>query len=166
MMQYPRMNLDDSLGFTLIEVLIAMTIFAVGILGVAAMQLTSVRGNTSAGNVTANTFIGEDRVETSDVRGIQLGDSGQRTPNVRDAGCSTASIMTSTAPPTKPGKPVPLPFPTSSRTIHPLLRSKTITYTVTRPHAFGQKTTTYYASHTGDHLKMKNYLKSIIAVEQ
>jgi type IV pilus assembly protein PilV len=64
MMQYPRMNLDDSLGFTLIEVLIAMTIFAVGILGVAAMQLTSVRGNTSAANVTANTFIGEDRVET------------------------------------------------------------------------------------------------------
>jgi Tfp pilus assembly protein PilV len=41
----------------------AMTIFAIGILGVAALQVSAVKGNTSAANVTANTFIGEDRVE-------------------------------------------------------------------------------------------------------
>lgn len=33
-------------GFTLIELLIALVIFAVGILGVATMQLTSIKGNS------------------------------------------------------------------------------------------------------------------------
>ncbi len=35
-------------GFTIIEVLIAMAIFAIGILGVATMQISSTNGNTSA----------------------------------------------------------------------------------------------------------------------
>lgn len=39
-------------GFTIIEILIAMAIFAIGILGVAKMQLSSIRGNTSARTIT------------------------------------------------------------------------------------------------------------------
>jgi prepilin-type N-terminal cleavage/methylation domain-containing protein len=40
-------------GFTLIEILIAMTVFAIAILGVAAMQTSSVRGNTQARVISA-----------------------------------------------------------------------------------------------------------------
>ena len=35
-------------GFTLVEILIAMTIFAIGILAVASMQVWGLRGNSSA----------------------------------------------------------------------------------------------------------------------
>jgi type IV pilus assembly protein PilV len=35
-------------GFTLVEVLIALTIFAIGMLGVAAMQITGIQGNATA----------------------------------------------------------------------------------------------------------------------
>lgn len=54
---------NQSQGFTLIEVLIAMAIFSIGILGVAAMQTSSTRGNSAAGRVTSNLTWAADRVE-------------------------------------------------------------------------------------------------------
>jgi prepilin-type N-terminal cleavage/methylation domain-containing protein len=39
---------NDDNGFTLIEVLIAMVIFAIGILAIAGMQVSSIQGNHSA----------------------------------------------------------------------------------------------------------------------
>lgn len=53
----------ESAGFTLIEVLIALVIFAIGILGVAALQSGSIRGNTSARGVTDIAVIATDRLE-------------------------------------------------------------------------------------------------------
>jgi len=50
-------------GFTIIEVLMAISIFAIGILGVAAMQMASVSGNTSARGVTDIATWAADRVE-------------------------------------------------------------------------------------------------------
>ena len=41
-------GLNGSAGFTLIEILIAMAIFSIGILGVATMQISSVNGNSNA----------------------------------------------------------------------------------------------------------------------
>ena len=41
-------NRDNQDGFAIIEVLIAMAIFAIGILGVAAMQIGAVNGNAGA----------------------------------------------------------------------------------------------------------------------
>ena len=53
----------ENTGFTLIEVMIAMVIFSIGILGVAALQSGSIRGNTSARGVTDIAVIATDRLE-------------------------------------------------------------------------------------------------------
>jgi prepilin-type N-terminal cleavage/methylation domain-containing protein len=50
-------------GFTLIEVLIVMTIFSIGILAVAAMQMTSTKGNASARRMTEATALAERQIE-------------------------------------------------------------------------------------------------------
>lgn len=53
----------SQLGFTIIEVLIAMAVFSIGILGVAAMQAASVKGNASAQGVTNIAVYATDRLE-------------------------------------------------------------------------------------------------------
>jgi type IV pilus assembly protein PilV len=50
-------------GFTLIEVLIVMAIFSIGILAVAAMQMTSTKGNASARRITEATALAENQIE-------------------------------------------------------------------------------------------------------
>lgn len=50
-------------GFTLIEVLIAMTIFAIGILAVASMQVTAITGNSFSCNLTGATTLAGDRMD-------------------------------------------------------------------------------------------------------
>ena len=37
-------------GYTLLEVVVAMTILTIGLLAVASMQTTSIRGNVTAGS--------------------------------------------------------------------------------------------------------------------
>ncbi|EMS80592.1 type IV pilus modification protein PilV [Desulfotignum phosphitoxidans] len=41
-------KLNNKSGFTLIEVLVAMAVFAIGILAITGMQVTSIQGNQSA----------------------------------------------------------------------------------------------------------------------
>ena len=53
----------DVKGFTLIEVLIVIAIFSIGILAVAAMQMTSTRGNASARRITEATAHAESQME-------------------------------------------------------------------------------------------------------
>ena len=50
-------------GFTLIEILIAIAIFAIGILAVSAMQISSVKGNAIARGVTEKASLAADRME-------------------------------------------------------------------------------------------------------
>ena len=57
------MNATRSDGFTIIEVLIALTIFSIGILAVTALQISTARANSIAGNVTINMTWASDRVE-------------------------------------------------------------------------------------------------------
>jgi type IV pilus assembly protein PilV len=50
-------------GFTLIEVLIALTILAVGLLALATMQIVSIRGNAFSTEMTYATMLAQSRLE-------------------------------------------------------------------------------------------------------
>ena len=50
-------------GFTLLEVIIAMCILTIGILAVASMQLSAIRGNSSAIGLTEAVDIGQEKLE-------------------------------------------------------------------------------------------------------
>jgi len=50
-------------GFTLIEILIAFTIFAIGVLAVASMQIRSIQVNSLANNITASSTWAQDKME-------------------------------------------------------------------------------------------------------
>ncbi len=50
-------------GFTFIEVFIGMAIFSIGILAVAAMQMTATNGNASARRITEATALAETQIE-------------------------------------------------------------------------------------------------------
>ena len=59
--QIDKLKKED--GFTLIEVLVAITIFAVGLLAVAAMQNSAILMNSSAGKLTNLSTWGMDKIE-------------------------------------------------------------------------------------------------------
>jgi type IV pilus assembly protein PilV len=50
-------------GFTLIEVLIAISIFAFGLLSVAAMQISAIQVNSTAGQITTRSTWAQDKLE-------------------------------------------------------------------------------------------------------
>ena len=56
--------ISNQSGFTLLEVLIAVAIFTIGILSVNAMQIASIRGNFNANNITESTSWASDRIES------------------------------------------------------------------------------------------------------
>jgi len=59
-------------GFSLIEMLISVTILAVGLLAVAGLQITAIKGN-SYGNTTSNaTALAQDRIE--EIRNLDYDD--------------------------------------------------------------------------------------------
>ena len=60
-------------GFSLIEVLIALVLFAVGMLGVGAMQIGSIKGNSFSQEVTQATVLSQERLE--ELRKMDFDDS-------------------------------------------------------------------------------------------
>ena len=50
-------------GFTLIEVLIGLSILTVGILGVASMQISAIRGNNFSDSTTTALILAEQKME-------------------------------------------------------------------------------------------------------
>ena len=56
-------KLQKDQGYTLIEVLIALSVFAFGLLAVAAMQTTSIKVNSTAGQITERITWAQDKLE-------------------------------------------------------------------------------------------------------
>jgi type IV pilus assembly protein PilV len=53
----------NSKGFSLLEILIGLVILAIGILAIAGMQITSMRGNFFSDNIMQASILGQDRLE-------------------------------------------------------------------------------------------------------
>ena len=55
--------LKNEKGFTLIEVLLGISIFAVGLMAIAAMQISAIKVNSSANYLTERTTYAQDKLE-------------------------------------------------------------------------------------------------------
>jgi len=60
-------------GFTLIEVVAGLIILAIGLLGIATMQITSTKGGYFSSNVTQATIFAQDKLEY--LRNLSYNDS-------------------------------------------------------------------------------------------
>lgn len=81
-------------GFTLTEVLIGLIILAIGILAIAGMQITSIRGSSFSNNLTQASVIAQDRLEF--LKGLPLNDAELDTgtyPDPPDIGIFTRSYQ-------------------------------------------------------------------------
>jgi len=56
--------MDGQKGFSLIEVLVAVTILAIGLLGLAGLQVTAIRGNSVAIHRSQASALVADKIET------------------------------------------------------------------------------------------------------
>jgi len=90
-------------GFTLLEVLIAVVVMAVGLLGIAALQTVGIRNSHASMLVNQATFLGNDMAERirANPEGVEDGDydsisftSGQTPPSDPGCmpGCSAAQV--------------------------------------------------------------------------
>jgi len=92
-------------GFTLIEVLVAIAIFAIGILAVAKMQYWTFRNNSTGDKTTQATMLArqkieeiksqdiEDMADGNDSGGIYTREWGVAEPPGCPAGCSARRIV-------------------------------------------------------------------------
>jgi type IV pilus assembly protein PilV len=78
-------------GFSLIEVLVGLVLLAIGLLAIAGMQITSVRGNFFSGNMTQASILAQDRLEI--LRNLPFGDADLTVGNHND-GVIPGTIIT------------------------------------------------------------------------
>jgi len=58
-----RLMFSEKKGFSLLEVLIGVVFLAIGLLAIASLQVTSVRGNFFSNNLMQATYFAQDRLE-------------------------------------------------------------------------------------------------------
>ena len=72
-MKYDRniySRFSDRAGVTLIEVLIAMSVFAVGMLGIGQLVGATLRNNTTGHTLTRGTMLAQEKIETLKLQSI------------------------------------------------------------------------------------------------
>ena len=69
-------------GFSLIELLIAVTILAFGLLAVAGLQATAIKGNSHGNTISQATSLAEDRIE--EIRNMDYADIYNPNPPTTD----------------------------------------------------------------------------------
>jgi len=84
----------NGMGFTLLEVLIAISIFAVGILGVSSMQIMSMTTNSKANFVSEGSAWAQDKLE--EFMSLGYGDAFIKDNN---SGVGTVTSYTEFSPP-------------------------------------------------------------------
>lgn len=67
------LNRIKSEGFTLIEVLIGLIILAIGILAIAGMHITSIKGTSFSNNLSRASILAQERLEF--LKGLPINDS-------------------------------------------------------------------------------------------
>lgn len=61
--KHRRDALKDSRGFSLLEVLLGISVFMIGMLGVTALNISSLKSNTYSGNLSEATLIAATKIE-------------------------------------------------------------------------------------------------------
>ena len=87
--------LNDHKAFTLIEVMIAVSILTVGLLAVGAMQISAIRGNDFSNNTSAALILAEEKMETllhTDYNDSELNDGAHGPETVDEAGQAGGSF--------------------------------------------------------------------------
>ena len=64
---------NENRGFTLLETLIALTILAIGLLGLLGLQIAAMKGNMSGFLISAASAAGEQRIE--ELKGLSSSDA-------------------------------------------------------------------------------------------
>jgi len=82
-------------GFTLIEVLVAVLVLSIGMLGIASLQATSLRHNNDASMQTQASFLASDLADRMRANASQAALYPTTTPATASGGCLT-STCTST----------------------------------------------------------------------
>ncbi len=78
-------------GFTLIEVLVGLVLLAIGLLAIAGMQITSVRGNFFSHYLTQASYAGQDRLEFLD--NLSYGSNELLAGNHNDGTATIAGVV-------------------------------------------------------------------------
>ncbi|MDL2275075.1 prepilin-type N-terminal cleavage/methylation domain-containing protein [Desulfosarcina sp. OttesenSCG-928-G10] len=130
-----------SQGFTFVEVLVAMAVFSIGILGVAGLQIISVKSNASASTLTLGAMAGENQVER--LMGLKYTDAalfaGTHSPSQDNDGVDN-NFDGQIDEPGETG-PITVSYVVEDHT--PVRNTKTITHTIVHPHVFGDKTISF-----------------------
>ena len=104
--------LGDDSGFTLLEILVAMVVLSLGLLGTTSLTLTILRSNTFSNKVTTATTLVQDQLE--DIRRAGFAAAASRTedygsipnPNANTDYSSYQRVTTVTSTPAAPATPV------------------------------------------------------------
>ena len=79
-------------GFTLIEVLIAMVVLSIGLLGVAGLQVSGLRANHSSSMRSQATYLSYDMADRmrANIRGVNGGSYNNLSGDPGDPGCAAS----------------------------------------------------------------------------